>query len=846
MKIFRSTRGRIFLAILVLLALFLIRPGAGGLKVRISRALSLAVDRQVEIGSVRLRLLPQPGFDLENFVIHDDLAFSAEPVLRAQDVVAAIRLTSLLRGHLEVSSLSLTEPSVNLVRNRQGHWNIESLLERTAKISVAPTSKARSEARPAFPYIEADRARVNFKFEQEKKPYALTNADFSFWQDSEDSWAMRLRGEPVRTDFNISDTGLVKISGSWRRAPSLSHTPLQFSAQWDRGQLGQLTKLVSGSDRGWRGTVSLALTLTGSPEDLNISGTSSIQNFRRYDIFADDALHLAAHCIARYSSSDRALHQIICGAPVGDGTVTLQGELAGLLSSHNYDLTLAAEELPVQALINLARHAKRDLPQDLTARGSLNGMLNMRADSTTGRLIEGEGQVTDFRMRSALTRTEVELGDIPLAVATDGTKKSAARQPRNSKRDAHAGAAEPRLDIGPFSLALGRPSPVTIRGWASRAGYSIGVQGEAEVKHALQVAHTLGLPAAQPPARGTAKLNLQIAGAWSAFAPPLITGTAHLNAVEAELGGLNAPLEINSATVIFGEKQLSVEDVKATLADSDWEGALSLPRHCSSPRTCPISFDLHTEELNSDDLNALFNPRPAKRPWYRLLSPSSQARPSLVSELQGGGTVSANRVVLKNLVGKHVSAEVQLQNSRLQFSNLHADLLGGTHIGEWEADFSVQPPVYKGTGTCDRVSLEQFAKMTHDGWITGTAHASYRLSSAGYSIGELIAASNGELQFEMSNGALPHIVLGSAGAQPLRVRRFKARLVLVDGQLEVQEGKLEAASGIYQVSGTASLGHNLNIRVLHDGSHGFGITGTVGAPRVVLLSGAETQAALKP
>jgi hypothetical protein len=34
--------------------------------------------------------------------------------------------------------------------------------------------------------------------------------------------------------------------------------------------------------------------------------------------------------------------------------------------------------------------------------------------------------------------------------------------------------------------------------------------------------------------------------------------------------------------------------------------------------------------------------------------------------------------------------------------------------------------------------------------------------------------------------------------------------------------------------------------VIRDGSHAFGITGTVGAPRVVLLSGPETQAALTP
>ena len=67
--------------------------------------------------------------------------------------------------------------------------------------------RRRSEARPGFPYIEADHGRINFKFGQEKKPYTLTEANFALWQDSENAWGMRLRAQPMRTDFNLSDTG---------------------------------------------------------------------------------------------------------------------------------------------------------------------------------------------------------------------------------------------------------------------------------------------------------------------------------------------------------------------------------------------------------------------------------------------------------------------------------------------------------------------------------------------------------------------------------------------------------------------------------------------------------------
>ena len=111
MNFLRSRRGKVVAGIVLVLALYLVRPGAQRLRTRIARSISLALGRQVDIGSVSVRLLPQPGFDLENFVVHDDPAFGAEPVLQSSDVVALIRLSSLLRGRLEIARLSLTEPS---------------------------------------------------------------------------------------------------------------------------------------------------------------------------------------------------------------------------------------------------------------------------------------------------------------------------------------------------------------------------------------------------------------------------------------------------------------------------------------------------------------------------------------------------------------------------------------------------------------------------------------------------------------------------------------------------------------------------------------------------------------
>src|SRR6202167_6386735 len=101
-KLFSSKRRVVTAAVVILLALFLLRPGVSRLKARIANSISRAVARPVEIGSVHLRFLPQPGFDLENLVIYEDPEFGAEPMLRAPEVPAVVRIISLRRGGLDM------------------------------------------------------------------------------------------------------------------------------------------------------------------------------------------------------------------------------------------------------------------------------------------------------------------------------------------------------------------------------------------------------------------------------------------------------------------------------------------------------------------------------------------------------------------------------------------------------------------------------------------------------------------------------------------------------------------------------------------------------------------------
>ena len=133
----------------------------------------------------------------------------------------------------------------------------------------------------------------------------------------------------------------------------------------------------------------------------------------------------------------------------------------------------------------------------------------------------------------------------------------------------------------------------------------------------------------------------------------------------------------------------------------------------------------------------------------------------------------------------------------------------------------------------------------HDGWITGSANVEYRANTLGWNKAELLSDAMPASQMEARDGSLPHLTLAGEGG-PLRMSRLEGRLRLRDGKFEIEQGKLQTPSSIYQLSGTASLNRVLDIKLARDGARGFNITGTLTQPHVVMNTTPETQAALKP
>ena len=163
----------------------------------------------------------------------------------------------------------------------------------------------------------------------EKLPFSLLNTDLSLWQPEPGEWRIRLRGQPARTDvsLDLADTGVLRLEGNMRPASQLRQMPLHLELEWREAQLGQLARLVIGSDPGWRGGLTGNLRLDGTADAAQVQARLRADDVHREEFAPVTTLDFDAQCGLVYHYTSRAIENLSCDSPLGNGRIHLAGEL---------------------------------------------------------------------------------------------------------------------------------------------------------------------------------------------------------------------------------------------------------------------------------------------------------------------------------------------------------------------------------------------------------------------------------------------------------------------------------------------------------------------------------------
>jgi len=111
---------------------------------RIESELTTALGRNVTVGNLSLSLW-SGSLAADNIAIADDPSFSSSPFIKAQTLNVGVEIVPLILSKtLHITELTLSQPQVNLLRNREGKWNFSSIgtASPTKKTGATPPSSA--------------------------------------------------------------------------------------------------------------------------------------------------------------------------------------------------------------------------------------------------------------------------------------------------------------------------------------------------------------------------------------------------------------------------------------------------------------------------------------------------------------------------------------------------------------------------------------------------------------------------------------------------------------------------------------------------------------------------------
>ena len=701
----------------------------------IVQSIGAGLGRPVYANSVELALFPRPAFILHHLTVAAGPAFGAEPVIMAETVTASLRASTLWHRRVEIARLDFDAPSVNLARNDRGLWDFASLMRNSPVLRLRGASS--SAGPPPFPYVEATNARINFKLGPEKLPFSLEGADLAFWRQSGNEWHVRIKAQPVRTDLVAADTGQIIGEASIRTSAVLMNAPIHARLEWRRVELGEVSRLFLGEDRGWRGNIDWTAGARGTLANLLVTTEIEVEGFRRAEFVPAYEMDLAARCKAQLVYDDRLPDSLQCDAPLGGGHLLLQGHFRNPSRSNDAGngggsmipplagspgpatAQIALQHISAGFFLELLRHLHPGVSTDATASGEVNGTVDCdwRGLDTLD-ACSGEAHSTPLTLALPHLQHPLHLSPLVLAsspaaganAASISTRRAPASRMKRKPVEAPPVSPTVTWSLAPTHVSLGGPTPVTLVGTVTSSGPTLNIVGAADLAKLNRLAYALNIPAISSgihSIRGSAQLALTLESTWlPVLADADAIGRSGAGVQTGPLAGLTSfhwfvpsqwsgRLQIHNATLQLvsfpGTIQIAAAQVNLTPARVEWTGLTGSYAHipldgsvgwqtsCPALGTlCERTFTLHTSNLNVDHLQAALRQSFGDTSLLERINPWAGGVPEMP---EISGTFNADLLSAGKLSLKNASLQLRLQGHHAELLAFSGALFGGTLSG---------------------------------------------------------------------------------------------------------------------------------------------------------------------
>ena len=675
----------------------------GSLQTAIARQLG----RRVTLGPMSLTWLP-PGVRVQNLEIAEGASFEAgRPFARAESLELRLSPLALLSGRIAVRSITLRRPTLELIRDAAGTWNVASLLGGDTvqefsldRFRIVGGQLAVTDAGVRVAYRDVDAQLLHLA-----PGRALDGVFAATPPEGGQRLAIRGRVGPVGKD--------------------LPATAFDAIVELDKMQLPSLARL-------------LRVRALDSSSAI-VSGTVAVRN--------------EEGCIS-FRTGLRAERARVRGIDLGYPiAVTLEGMFEvrdRLLTIRSGTLGLGRTPLTLAGMIDM----KPDTPlldgRVATSQASLAEAARLTAalgvGFGSGTIVQGR-LTADVRARGPATRLtfdgHVRLNDVNVSGA------DLPRPVRTAALD---------LSLTPNEIAssefVASTNGTSLGGRFSLRGYTtarpsidaVVRAADASFADVLHISRAWGFDSADIAGTGRVSIDLRAAGP---FDSPAFSGNASLDDVTLKTAAVARPIAIRHADFTFSGDGVIADRVSAAIGRTNVGGRLSV-RNPAAPRA---DFDLAADTVDIEDLRSVFGPAVVVHEPRQ----SAAGAKGVLPRWTGTGRLRAATISSGPLVLDNAQTNVTLDHGMIRFDPVTSGLYGGRQRSSIAVDTRRTPFSIAVTSELRGVDANRFASAAFDirGVIYGSLSAALRVSFSGNV--PIARTLDGTVAFDVSNGRLAHV-----------------------------------------------------------------------------------------
>jgi AsmA protein len=98
-----------------------------------------ALNRKIQLQDIRLTIWPRIGARVTGFAVLDDPAFGSSPFTSLTSLDVGVKLMPLLGGKVEVEEITLRNPVITVIKNKNGVLNVSTVGRTGVELPKTPS-----------------------------------------------------------------------------------------------------------------------------------------------------------------------------------------------------------------------------------------------------------------------------------------------------------------------------------------------------------------------------------------------------------------------------------------------------------------------------------------------------------------------------------------------------------------------------------------------------------------------------------------------------------------------------------------------------------------------------------